>query len=449
MLDNILLQVATPIPKDIPLDLPLPVWLLTVLLVVSFLVHIIFINLMVGGSIVTLWAQIKGLRDKRFDDFAHEIAKTITVNKSLAVVLGIAPLLSINTLYTIYFYSANALTGFAWIMIIPLVTIAFLLTYLHKYTWHSFEHNKKIHILIMALAVGIFLIIPLIFLTNVNLMMFPEKWGTIKGFISALMLPNVFPRYFEFLGACIAVTGLFITWYNNRKNYPFEIIYKNEFIRYDIKKLGYEIALVGLFLQIFFGIIVLFTLPSKGITYDIIGLMIGAGCLLVLALWFSYQSIVGKRENIDIHFKKIAFSIFVFMIFYGGSRQMYRSNALVKHQQLVAAHTKEFQRLSKEARENPIAEKMEESEIDPSLGEVAKGAAIFKQNCSACHQQNEKLVGPPITEMVSIYSNNIEELKNWIKAPGKKRPDYPQMPAFAQLSDEDRTEVAKYILSIK
>jgi cytochrome c len=449
MLQNILLQVATPIPKDIPLDLPLPVWLLTTLLVVSFLFHIIFINLMVGGSIVTLWAQIKGLQDKRFDNFAHEIAKTITVNKSLAVVLGIAPLLSINTLYTIYFYSANALTGFAWIMIIPLVTIAFLLTYLHKYSWQSLSHTKKIHILIMALAVGIFLIIPLIFLTNVNLMMFPEKWGTVKGFISALVLPNVFPRYFEFMGACIAVTGIFIAWYNSRKNYPFETIYNNDFTRYDIKKLGYTIATVGLSLQIFFGIIVLFTLPSKGIAYSVIGVMIGAGCLLALALWYSYQSVIGKRENIDIHFKKIAFTVLAFMIFYGGSRQMYRHNALNKHQQLVAEHTREFQRLSKEARENPVAQEDEELTIDSSLGEVAKGAAIFKQNCASCHKQDEKLVGPPITEMVSIYANNIEGLKQWIKTPGKKRPDYPQMPAFAQLSDNDRAELAKYILSIK
>src|SRR5690554_4175958 len=100
-----LLQVNTPVPKDIPLDLPLPEWLLVILLVVSFLLHIIFINLMVGGSIVTLWAQIKGLKNKEYDVFAHEVAKTITVNKSMAVVLGVAPLLSINTLYTIYFYS--------------------------------------------------------------------------------------------------------------------------------------------------------------------------------------------------------------------------------------------------------------------------------------------------------------------------------------------------------
>ncbi|MFN4080840.1 MAG: cytochrome C, partial [Saprospiraceae bacterium] len=97
------LQISTPVPKDIPLPLPLPEWSLTILLVFSFLLHIIFVNLMVGGTMVTLWAQIKGLKNKEYDIFAHEVAKTVTVNKSLAVVLGVAPLLSINALYTLYF----------------------------------------------------------------------------------------------------------------------------------------------------------------------------------------------------------------------------------------------------------------------------------------------------------------------------------------------------------
>ncbi|MGO3690246.1 MAG: c-type cytochrome [Psychroflexus halocasei] len=442
-----LLQVNTPVPKDIPLDLPLPEWLLVILLVVSFLLHIIFINLMVGGSIITLWAQIKGLKNKEYDIFAHEIAKTITVNKSIAVVLGVAPLLSINTLYTIYFYSANALTGFVWIMIIPLVTIAFLLTYLHKYTWKNLEKNKHIHIAIMGLAVAIFLFIPLIFLTNVNLMMFPEKWGTVKGFVSALVLPNVLPRYFEFLGACIAVTGVFIAWYNNRKTYPIDKIYSS-FTRYHIKKIGYSIATVGLALQIFFGIIVLFTLPSKGLGYGVISIMAIAGLFLAYALWYCYQSIICPKEDIDLHFKKIAVSILIFMVFYGGSRQMYRHTALEKHQELVTAHTAEFQKLSKEARENPV-EETTDLEIDESLGEIAKGSAVFNQYCAACHRTTEKLVGPPITEMASIYATDEAGLKNWIKTPGKKRADYPQMPGFSQLTDDELKELAKYILTFK
>ncbi|QBQ41793.1 cytochrome c [Sphingobacterium psychroaquaticum] len=442
-----LLQINTPVPKDIPLDLPLPEWLLVTLLIVSFLLHIIFINLMVGGSIVVLWAQVKGLKDKQYDVFAYEIAKTITVNKSIAVVLGVAPLLSINTLYTVYFYSANALTGFAWIMIIPLVTIAFLLTYLHKYSWSAMKNHKALHIGIIALSVLIFLFIPLIFLTNVNLMMFPEKWGTIKGFLSALVLPNVFPRYFEFLGACVSVTGVFIVWYNGRKNYPFEEIYNN-FTRAQVKRVGYHIALVGLAGQIVFGAIVLMTLPAKGVSFEVIEIMGVAGGLLVLALWWIWQTVKDTDENLNRHFWKITIAIFVFMICYGGSRQMYRHNALDKHQQMMAAHTASFQALSKEARENYVEEEPE-LEIDESLGDLAKGTALFQASCSGCHQLDQQLVGPPIREMKQIYEKDEPKLIAWIKAPGRKRMELMQMPGFPQIPDEDLKEIAKYILSVE
>lgn len=444
-----LLQIHTPVPKDIPLPLPVPEWLLVTLLVVSFLLHIVFIHLMVGGSLLTLWAQIKGLKEDKYDQFAHEVAKTITVNKSLAVVLGVAPLLSINTLYTVYFYSANALTGFAWILIIPLVIIAFLLTYLHKYTWDALKDNRRLHIAIIGAATGIFLVIPLIFLTNVNLMMFPEKWGTVKGFLSALTLPNVFPRYFEFLGASLTVTGIFTVWYNGRKNYEVEEIYVG-LSRGDLKKIGYSVTAVGLALQILFGFVILFTLPSKGLGFVVISLMIVNGALLFAALWFTYKTLIKKDVlQIDIHFKKIFTIVAIYFVVYGGSRQMYRQNALHQHRELMAMQTESFLEASKDAALNFKEGDEAALELDPALGDLAKGAAIFQSNCSACHNKDIKLVGPPVKEMVSIYADNSAQLKQWIKAPGKKRPDFPQMPGFPQLSEDDLNELSKYILSIK
>ncbi|WP_294350206.1 cytochrome c [uncultured Sphingobacterium sp.] len=448
-MNSYLLQAATtPVPRDLPLDLPLPEWLLVTLLIVSFLLHIIFVKLMVGGSILTLWAEIKGLKNKEYDTFAYEVAKTVTVNKSMAVVLGVAPLLSINTLYTVYFYSANALTGLAWFMIIPLVTIAFLLTYLHKYTWLALANYKYLHISIIALAVLIFLIIPTIFLTNVNLMLFPERWAYVKGFLSALMLPNVLPRYVEFIGACLTVTGIFIVWYNGRISYPVERIYLN-MDRSGLKRLGYYITMVGLGLQLVFGLIVMLSLPSKGINFEVIELMVCGGVALLIALWFSWKALSAESESVaDAQFWKIATSILIFILIYGGSRQMYREQALDKHRQLMHAKTAAFEKLSKEAREHPIDDNALLA-VDSSLGDLAKGAALFKQNCASCHKEKQRLVGPPVSEMATIYSSNERGLKAWIKAPGKKRADFPQMPGFPQLSEEDLSEIAKYILSVK
>ncbi|MET3877371.1 cytochrome c [Chitinophaga sp. OAE865] len=437
------LQAGTPVPRDIPLDLPLPEWLLVVLLVVSFLAHIVFVNLMLGGSVLTLWAQLKGLKDKEYDTLAHEIARTITVNKSLAVVLGVAPLLSINALYTIYFYSANALTGLMWISIIPLVTFAFLLTYLHKYTWHKLEHNKPLHISIIAAAVLVFLFIPLIFLANINLMLFPEKWGTVRGFVSALALPNVFPRYLHFLSASMAVTGLFLCWYFGRRNYPFER-YFTTLTRYQVRKKTYSLAFAFSLFQFMIGPVVLLTLPAKGMNWRLLGIIFAGAAIALPAMYWMWKAINGPEEQLNKHFGKVVAAMTLTVLCMGSGRQVYRANALAPHKKLMAAKTAEFERLSAEARMHPV---QEDAETPP--GEGGKGAAIFQANCSSCHRPYEKLVGPPMTEMVSIYKNDAAGLQRWIKTPGKKRAGYPQMPGFPQLSKEDLNELSVYILSIK
>ncbi len=438
-------NIPTPVPKDLPLPLPLPEWLLIIILVISFLAHLVFVNLMLGGTLLTLWSQIKGLKDKKYDLLAKEIASTITVNKSIAVVLGVAPLLSINVLYTVYFYSANALTGLVWIAVIPLVTIAFLLTYLHKYTWKVFENNKAIHISFLGLATVILLFIPFIFLTNINLMMFPEKWAVVKGFFNAMMLPNVFPRYFHFLFASLAVTGLFLFWYMSRKNYEFENLLPG-FTRYDIQKKGYSLALIASICQMLMGPIVLLTLPAKGMGWNLI-LVIFTGVAMALpAMWMMWKGLQASRENIGKNFYKVVTLMTITVVFMGSGRQIYRANALEPHQKLVKLRTEEFQKIKKEAIVKSKRAQAAENSADLSLAD--KGKKVFNQNCAACHKPKEMLVGPPVTEMATIYKDNKTDLINWIKKPGKKRPNAPQMPGFPQISDEDMSTLTEYILTI-
>jgi cytochrome c len=52
--------------------------------------------------------------------------------------------------------------------------------------------------------------------------------------------------------------------------------------------------------------------------------------------------------------------------------------------------------------------------------------------------------------MQQIYASNKAGLIQWIKAPGKKRAGYPQMPGFeGQISDADLEKLAEYVLQMK
>ena len=57
-----------------------------------------------------------------------------------------------------------------------------------------------------------------------------------------------------------------------------------------------------------------------------------------------------------------------------------------------------------------------------------------------------KLVGPPLTEIAQIYAGNPEGIVAWAKAPGKKRPELPQMPPFAHLGDPSLRRIAELML---
>lgn len=440
----ILLQV--PVPHDLPLDLPLPEWLLVGVLIVSFLLHILFVDMMVGGVLLTLWFEIKGLKNKEYDTLAHEIANTVTVNKSMAVVLGVAPLLAINTLYTVYFYSANALTGLMWIMIIPLVIVAFLLTYAHKYSWEKLSDNKPLHLLIIGAAALLFAFIPFIFLTNVNLMLFPEKWGTVHGFLSALMLPNVLPRYVFFMMSTLAITSLFLFWYFGRSSYDFEGRFST-LTRYSVRKRFYSLAFGTLALQVVLaGPILVTTLPAKGISTTLVVTLLGGVVLLAPVLYWLWKGITAKQEELmDRDFNKVLAMTLVITLVMGGGRHLYRENALAPHKKLMAERTAEYNDMVRQAHEQAQAA----APATAQAGGTVSGETIFQQNCSACHAKDVKVVGPPMTEMLAIYKTNPDGLKNWVKAPGKKRPDFPQMPGFAQLSEPELKALADYILHIQ
>jgi cytochrome c len=296
--------------------------------------------------------QHKGRKNKVYDHLAHAIGRTITANKSLAVVLGVGPLLAINTLYTVYFYSANALTGHVWILIVPLVAGAFLLTYLHKYTWHALENHKLLHIAIGASATAAFLFVPLIFLTNINLMLFPDKWLVVKGFFSALSLPNVWPRYAHFMLACLALTGLFLVWLFRRADE--ETIAEIGLPRATLLRTGYAWAFWPTVAQFFVGPVVLLTLPQVGahsIGTFAVPTLIGAFIAIFAAL-LMYLELKSPDNRIGGRFWKVAVLILVVIGFMGTGRHLYREAAISPHRALVHQKTLDYQKAVDNAAKN-------------------------------------------------------------------------------------------------
>jgi cytochrome c len=424
------------IPKDIPLPLPAPFWLLEVLLLVSFAAHILFVALMLGGSITALFAEIRGLRNKDWDTIALEIAKTITVNKSVAVVLGVAPLLTINVLYTVQFYAATILTANVWLLIIPLAIVAFLLLYIHKYSWHILENNKALHISILALATAIFLFIPTIFLANINLMLYPEWWSSVKGFVDAVFLPNVLPRYLHFLTATIAVTGLFLVKYMGRTEY-YEKLGLTTVSRDELVRGFYGMALGATGIQFFFGPMLFLTLPAHVISMTLLWLLLVVVILAAVSVWWLWQEYTSDEPGGRFwHIVGVISTIVTLMVI---ARHDIRETALVPHREAVAQRTQEYMQNVLEAQDFLV--------MPGGLGgaPLSPGAKLFKRKCASCHALERRLVGPPLAETASLYKGNPDGIVDWALKPGKRRADYPQMPA-QEIPRDDLKLIADFIL---
>lgn len=338
----------TVVPHDLPLPLPAPVPVLVATLLVFFLMHIVFINMMVGGAFLTLWYQLKGLKDRKWDELAHDVAASITVNKSIAVVLGVGPLLAINTLYTTYFYSANALTGAFWISMIPLVAGAFLLTYLHKYLWHRMP--IALHIGIIALVCVIFAFIPLIFLTNITLMLAPERWTEVRGFWDAANMPNVWARYAHFMLSCPAMIGLMLVWSYRRK--PQAEIDALKITRSDLIRIGYRWAFWPTVGQFIVGPLAWLTLPTvSSPTVGVLamfGLSIPVAAIACILMW---QEIRAEDLHVGRKFGATVTTMLLVIVLMVGGRHFYREAAVDQHRSAVAAKTKLLIDASRQARE--------------------------------------------------------------------------------------------------
>ena len=329
-----------PVPRDIPLPLPAAEPVLVVVLVGFFLLHIVFVNLMVGGALLTLWHQVRGLREPRHDGLAHAISGTVTANKSIAVVLGVGPLLAINTLYTVYFYTANALTGAFWIGIVPLVIAAFVLTYLHKYLWERMARHRRLHIALGAASCLLFLFIPLIFLANVNLMLMPDRWTEVRGFFSAVLLPNVLPRYLHFVLACPAMTGLFLVWLFRRAR-PEDL--PAGFCRGALMRIGYHWALWPTLAQFAVGPLALFTLPTVGMPITTVLGIFGASLLVALPMtWLMFLETRRSAPLVGRLFLPICALMLVVVGMMGVGRHAYREAAVAPHRALVQVRTEAY-----------------------------------------------------------------------------------------------------------
>ncbi len=189
-----------------PDAIPVPWGWFQVLLTVTFVLHVVFMNLMLGGSLIAFVGALRGGTGVETARFAsHKLPFSV----ALAVNAGVAPLLFLQVLYGHFVYVSSILMAVAWLSIILLLILAYYGLYLLRFKFDAWGGAR---VLLAGVSAAILLYIGFLFTSNWTLSVTPEKWGAYfaqpGGTIGNLGEPTLWPRYLHMVLGAVAVAGL-------------------------------------------------------------------------------------------------------------------------------------------------------------------------------------------------------------------------------------------------
>jgi len=175
----------------------------------TFVLHLLFMNAMLGTGIIALVKSLKGTRQDL--PIAKEISLKLPYTIAFTINMGVAPLLFIQVLYGNFIYTSSVLMGWYWLSIIGILIIAYYSAYLFDFKFDTLGSARSIFI---AVCVILMLLVAFLFTSNITLMLTPEKWvryfSNAGGTILNLSEPTLIPRFLHFVCASIAIGGLFL-----------------------------------------------------------------------------------------------------------------------------------------------------------------------------------------------------------------------------------------------
>jgi hypothetical protein len=204
------------LPEVDPLPLPAPAWLLRILLLLTFYLHLLAMNAMLGGLLITLWARLRSRQPgDPWSELADTIAGTTPSLVAATVTLGVAPLLFLQALMGQFFFTSSILMGWGWFSVVVVLIFAYYGTYLQ-----SFRREKlgPARTPLLLLTVLLFLWIAFMFANNTSLMAAVSTWAERYfrdpgGLYLNLTDATLAPRYLHAVLGAVALAGLMLAWW--------------------------------------------------------------------------------------------------------------------------------------------------------------------------------------------------------------------------------------------
>jgi hypothetical protein len=202
----------------IPLSDTIPAhWMwFQVFLIVTFAIHLVFMNAMLGSSIIALAGLLRRgagrLADARTGRAVVPSLIAFTINS------GVAPLLFVHVLYGHFLFTSSVLMAWWWLSVVGLLLLAYAGAYIVDF---RFDALNRLRTALLTGIAGLLMAVAFIFSCNMTLMLSPQHWlrylAHPTGTLLSLADPMLLPRYLHFLTASVAVGGLAMAWMWRRR----------------------------------------------------------------------------------------------------------------------------------------------------------------------------------------------------------------------------------------
>ncbi|MFA0783785.1 hypothetical protein [Fervidibacter sacchari] len=209
-------RMASILPAPEPIPLPAPVWLLQALLFITFVLHIIPMNMTLGGLVILAHGEMSG---RMSEPLRRWITGYLPVTVAFTVTTGVAPLLFLQVLYGQLFFPAAVVIAWAWFAVV----IALLLGYYGVYAYVlASERLGRWKGWVIIGSTLLFLYVAFAFNNVITLMSTPFRWWELWQernpsihFNLNIWEPTLFPRFGHFVLGAIAVAGLIAALYGS------------------------------------------------------------------------------------------------------------------------------------------------------------------------------------------------------------------------------------------
>lgn len=182
--------------------------------VLTFALHIAAVQVMLGASVLTLRGAFSA--DAHWRRLAASMLATAKIAVSVAIVLGVAPLLFVQVIYDPFWYTANVLSARWVIGFIAILIVAYLAMYGFYGRNPNLAQQPARSGWMMVVSLGLMLLVGFIMHVLSVQMLMPEQWqgwyapgGQIDASGSRLHAFNL-PRFGFFIALALPVVGAWL-----------------------------------------------------------------------------------------------------------------------------------------------------------------------------------------------------------------------------------------------